>query len=81
MERRRNSIFEGDKCILATFDYNGLDTQHEVVVKYLGGAFYFVNEKEEFYMCVAEVEDTENDVVVIGSIHDNPELLEGGKGV
>lgn len=69
-------IFEGDKCILTTFDHNGHDYQHEVVIEYLGGAFYFVNDEKEFYMCVAEVEDTESDVEIIGNIHDT-DLLKG----
>lgn len=69
-------IFEGDKCILTTFDHNGHDYQHEVVIEYLGGAFYFVNDEKEFYMCVADVEDTESDVEVIGNIHDT-DLLKG----
>ncbi|WMI81920.1 YopX family protein [Anaerotignum sp. MB30-C6] len=69
-------IFEGDKCILTTFNYNGHDYQHEVVVEYSGGAFYFVNDEKEFCMCVAEVGDTESDVVIIGNIH-GTDLLKG----
>ena len=63
-------IFEGSKCVLTTFTYDGYDYQHEVVVEECGGGFYFVGEKEDFIMEVAEVEDTESDVEVIGNIHD-----------
>lgn len=70
-------IFEGDMCILTTFDHNGYDTQHDVVVEYLGGSFFFVDKNKEHYFLVSDIEDTESDVVICGSIHDNPELLEG----
>ena len=68
-----DKIFEGDKCVVTTFDHNGEDYQHECVVEWDDGTLAFVNEKREFWMPIACVEDTNSDVEVIGNIHDKTE--------
>lgn len=67
-----DEIFEGDNCEVTTFDHNGHDYQHKCVVKYIDGAFVFVNVEKEFYLPLYLVEDTDSDIEVIGNIHDNP---------
>lgn len=63
-------IFEGDKCILTTFDYNGHDTQYECTVEWIDGALVFVDEKNDVIWSMYQIEDAESDVKVIGNIHD-----------
>ena len=65
-----DKIFEGDRCILTLFDYNGSDTQYDCVVEWAGGCFAFVNEEKNVFVPLCNVEDTDSDVEVIGTIHD-----------
>ena len=65
-----DKIFEGDRCVVTTFDHNGEDYQHECVVLWDDGTLAFSNEKHEFWLPIACVEDTNSDVEVIGTIHD-----------
>lgn len=67
-----DEIFEGDNCEVTTFDHNGNDYQHKCVVKYIDGAFVFVNVEKEFYLPLYLVEDTDSDIEVTGNIYDNP---------
>lgn len=72
-----DKIFEGDRCIVTTFDCEGADYQHECVVVWDNGCLAFSNEENEFWLPVAYVEDTDSEVEIIGNRWDNPELLEG----
>ena len=63
-------LFEGDRCILTLFDYNGLDTQYECAVEWCGGCFAFVNEEKGIFVPLCNVEDTDSDVEVVGTIYD-----------
>ena len=63
-------LFEGDRCILTLFDYYGLDTQYECVVEWCGGCFAFVNEEKRIFVPLCNVEDTDSDVEVVGTIYD-----------
>jgi uncharacterized phage protein (TIGR01671 family) len=65
-----DKIFEGDRCILTLFDYNGSDTQYDCVVEWAGGCFAFVNEEKNVFVPLCNVDDTDSDVEVIGTIHD-----------
>lgn len=66
----KDEIFEGDRCIVTTFDHNGADYQHECVVIWNNGCLAFSNEEQEFWMPVAYIEDTDSNVEVIGNIYD-----------
>lgn len=66
----KDKIFEGDRCIVTTFDHEGADYQHECVVVWDDGCLAFSGENNEFWMPVAYIEDTDSDVEVIGNIHD-----------
>ena len=64
-------LFEGDICEVTVFDHNGIDTQHICKIEYLGGSFYFVGtDKYDFYLTLSDVDDTESDVEIIGTIYD-----------
>lgn len=64
-------LFEGDICEVTVFDHNGIDAQHICTIEYLGGSFCFVgNGNYDFLLPLNDVDDTESDVEVIGTIHD-----------
>lgn len=69
-------IYEGDRCIVTRFDYNGTDYQYECVVEWVNGGFAFVNTDKGIFIPLWDVGDTDSDVEVIGNIHSTPSLLE-----
>lgn len=70
-----DKIFAGDICIVTVFDHNGLDYQYKCQVVWCDGAFFFDGIEDEFWMCMADVQDTDSDVEVIGNRWDNPEQM------
>lgn len=70
-----HKIFEGDIFDVTTFDHNGHDYHHICKVEWVDGGFALVSEKEDFFMWIGEVEDTESDFLLLGNIFDNPDLL------
>lgn len=84
-DKNGKEIYKGDIISFAVFDYNDIDTHYTGVVKWCGSRFMiWHNNDSEYYgtdggfdldWVLAQYDETE----VIGNIHDNPELLEGGK--
>lgn len=77
-------IFQGDICDFSVFDFNDCDTQYRGVVVYSGSRFMLWKTAESEY-CGADggfdldwVIGQDDEFEVVGNIHDNPELLEGG---
>ena len=83
-------IYEGD-IVEWTFFYNDVagnggviysDTIVKGIIEWEQGGFILKVTENDFenagqYGISSLVTDTENDVIVIGNIHDNPELLKG----
>ncbi|MEG3006830.1 MAG: YopX family protein [Oscillospiraceae bacterium] len=62
-------IFEGDKCIVTMFDYEGLDWQYSCEVSYDEGGFFAGNDTD-VRIPLQEIGDTQADVTVTGTIFD-----------
>ena len=73
-DRRCNPIYEGDILRVTSLQPETLGKKMNVAVEYDGGrAAFLVKNGEKFQqlgLCALE-----NDVVIIGNIYDNPELL------
>lgn len=82
-DKNGRDIYEGDIISFAVFDYNGADTQYTGVIKYCGSRFMIWHDNEqEFYgsdgaFDLDWVLLQDDELTIIGNIHDNPELLEG----
>lgn len=83
-------IFEGDILEYTVFDYQGGDTQYRGVVEWCGSRFIVSvclvstsntwrekRDYEESYYDLDWLLDQDDEVKIIGNIHDNPELLKG----
>lgn len=73
-DRRCNPIYEGDILRVTSLQPETLGKKMNVAVEYDGGrAAFLVKNGEKFQqlgLCALE-----NDVVIVGNIYDNPELL------
>ena len=82
-------IYEGDVLEFTVFDYQGQDLQYRGVVEWSGSRFIvsvhsvFVcnswrprRDYEEEYFDLDWMLDQDDEVKIIGNVHDNPELLE-----
>ena len=78
-------IYEGDIIAFSIFDYNGSDVQYKGVVKWVNAMFeIWHNNESEYYGSDGEfvlgwVYAQDDEIEVIGTLWDNPELL-GGLG-
>ena len=82
-------IFEGDVLEYTVFDYQGQDVQYRGVVEWCGSRFIVSvclvlasnkwrekRDYEESYYDLDWLLDQDDEVKIIGNVHDNPELLE-----
>lgn len=72
-------VYEGDILDFTVFDFFGYDTQYCGFVKWIGTSFILQpigNEDESFDLDWVLAQDDE--VTIIGNVHDNPELIRGG---
>ena len=82
-------IFEGDVLEYTVFDYQGQDLQYRGVVEWCGSRFIVSvhsvfacnswrprRDYEEEYFDLDWMLDQDDEVKIIGNVHDNPELLE-----
>ena len=82
-------IFEGDVLEFTVFDYQGGDSQYRGVVEWCGSRFIVSvhavfarnswrprRDYEEEYFDLDWMLDQDDEVKIIGNVHDNPELLE-----
>ncbi|MEK5166178.1 YopX family protein [Paenibacillus sp. FSL R5-0527] len=75
----KKRIYEGDVLYFTIFDYDGGDTQHKGVVKWVDELASFIlaesmDSNEGYWLYL--VLDNDDSAEKIGNIHDNPELLE-----
>lgn len=81
-------IFEGDVLEYTVFDYQGQDVQYRGVVEWCGSRFIVSvhavfacdswrprRDYEEEYFDLDWMLDQDDEVKIIGNVHDNPELL------
>ncbi len=72
-------VYEGDILRFTVFDYNGADTQHKGIVKWVEDscAFVIVNslESDEGYWLYWVLQQ-DDEVEISGNVFENPELLE-----
>lgn len=81
-DKNGKEIYEGDIVKHTLFDFFGNEEQHKSVVEYCDGmAAFFVklSEDSDFgnYLELGWVYKEDQEIEVIGNIHDNPELLKG----
>lgn len=70
-------IFDNDLCYVSEFNREGKDTQHLCRVTFgCKTDAYFTDVNSDWCIAFKDVNDIESDVEFIGSIYDNPELLE-----
>ena len=84
-DKNGKEIYKGDIVYFSVFDYNGLDTQYLGIVKFANGKWeIWNNEKDEYYDCDGAfdlywVKEQDDELEIIGNIHENAELLEEKK--
>jgi uncharacterized phage protein (TIGR01671 family) len=75
-------IYEGDWLEFSVFDHNGSDTQYKGCVVYQGSRFVIFNKPDDEYygsdgaFDLDWVVEQDDEIKIIGNIHENPELLE-----
>ena len=84
-DKNGKEIYEGDKVSFSVFDHNGLDTQYKGYVVWCGSRFMIWNKPDdEFYgsdggFDLDIIVEQDEELEVIGNIHQNPELLKTGE--
>ena len=73
-DRRCNPIYEGDILRVTSLQPETLGKKMNVAVEYDGGRAAFLVKNGEKFQQLGLCE-LENDVVIVGNIYDNPELL------
>ncbi len=79
LDMNGKEIYEGDILYFNQQDYNGIDHFSKLPVEYFGSGFYCRKENEyEVVMCASldEISANDDEIEVIGNIHEKPELLE-----
>jgi len=80
-DKNGKEIFEGDVLEFSVFDCNGLDTQYKGVVKFAEGEWQiWESDGNEYYGSDGAFplwwsHQQDDEMEVIGNIHENPELL------
>jgi hypothetical protein len=75
-------IYEGDWLEFSVFDHNGSDTQYKGCVVYQGSRFVIFNKPDDEYygsdgaFDLDWVVEQDDEIKIIGNIHQHPELLE-----
>ena len=80
VDKNGKKIFEGDiiKTVTNSFDRDEFITEIKFGARSGVQGFYLANGRMMFYFGQKDL-TVMNDTEVIGNIHDNPELLEGGE--
>lgn len=75
-DKNGKEIYEGDILYFDIQDYNGIDHFNKSFVEYAGSGFGVSYNKADRFIELDLVMLNDDEVEVIGNIHENPELLD-----